>query len=370
MPPKIPIKSNLKKKGSYTFIGDDHIFCIESKISFQSDSEFLYIRKGYKLETDSVLFQLISSKIIIKVGTQSIDIVISRDLGNTENIIFDKYRFHRPLIDERKYDYSGEIPKLLEDDDENVNENDCLKFGECMTFVNQKKNSRKMDEMLKAFNSPAVLQTTNGNAFGATENDEDNIKAIKKIPNLQKNDAAVPQAGESYAIVRRKVIENASPYHISFVIHQYNNVNITLEANADRGNHFYPKFCMYDTNPEGRTFHKLLSGKYLENYTTDEEKEIYLSYYYNADTIVLQSRNLEQVEKEMELEMKENIDKSKHTKSVENDSSTNKKRKKNDDELDDISHRKTTSKIVGGKSHKRTRKNIKPKPKIKKMQKK
>ena len=106
---------------------------------------------------------------------------------------------------------------------------------------------------------------------------------------------------------------------------------------------------MYDTNPEGRTFHKLLSGKYLENHTTDEEKEIYHSYYYNADTIVLQSRNLEQVEKEIELEMKENIDKSKHTKSVENDSSTNKKRKKNDDddELDDRSHRKTTSKIVG-----------------------
>ena len=48
----------------------------------------------------------------------------------------------------------------------------------------------------------------------------------------------------------------------------------------------------------------------------------------------------------------------------------NEKKNDDDDELYDRSHRKTTSKIVGWKSHKRTRKNIKPKPKIKKMQKK
>ena len=61
-----------------------------------------------------------------------------------------------------------------------------------------------------------------------------------------------------------------------------NGVNITLEANADDGAEYYPRFGFYDTK---KTFHKL-----------------FVDMYENGTTVVLQSRPVEDFLKEFATE--------------------------------------------------------------------
>ena len=107
--------------------------------------------------------------------------------------------------------------------------------------------------------------------------------------------------GESYAIVRKKINENTA-YHASFVVYTHDGVNITLEAEADAGPSYQPKFCLYDTNPEGNTFHRRWSAELYKKSKNENHQFRYKALYNNGETIVLKSRILSDILSELEKE--------------------------------------------------------------------
>jgi hypothetical protein len=291
------IKTNIIKSGEYRFIKDGTFAIKPIKppnqvgynmvAEFQTTSDYLYVRSDYKINQDSALQNLINNKFIINTGTPKLTVKLGgRDVQSDYN----EYKFYRPLKDERIYDPQG-FPK---EDMVSLNENDCLKFGECLTFMNQTFDKNKFNELLRAETGPAMLQSTTETPFGATSNDKDNIKILNEINKNDKNNFAIPKNGESYAIVRKKIVTGKSPYHIAFVLYTHNNVNITLEAEADNRNDYQPKFCFYDTNPDGYTFHRRWSGELFKNDTSEEGSDRYNSLYNNGETIVLKT-NLDNI---------------------------------------------------------------------------
>jgi hypothetical protein len=298
-PKKVTIKSNFFKKSPYIFT-KDAAFAIEPQppydYDFQTHSDFLYIRNDVQIDQSSALANLINNNFIIKTGiTKDLTVNLS-GIDITRNYI--EYKFYRPLIDERVY--VGDAPI---DDDKSINENDCLKFGECITVANQTYNKSKLDTMLKAQTGPPVLQSSLTNKpFGATEYDKDNIAILKTIPVDKKNNYAVPTNGESYAIVRTKIVAGA-PYHIAFVLYTHNNVNITLEAEADNKNNYTPKFGFYDITPNGKTFHRRWSAELYKDSSDPDKQHRYDVLYNNGETIVLKTRKLNDIIKEMAAEV-------------------------------------------------------------------
>ena len=297
---KVKIKSNFFKKIPYIFTKDTS-FAIEPQppydYDFQTHSDFLYIRKDFQIDQTSALANLINNNFIIKTGiTKDLTINIS-GIDITRNYI--EYKFYRPLTDERVY--VGDVPI---DDDKSINENDCLKFGECITFANQTYDKTKLDTMLNAQTGPPVLQSSLSNKpFGATAYDKDNISILKTIPKDKKNNLAVPTNGESYAIVRKKIFSGNAPYHIAFVLYTQNNVNITLEAEADNKNDYTPKFGFYDITPNGKTFHRRWSAEMYKDSTDLDKQFRYNVLYNNGETIVLKTRKLNDIIKEMSAEL-------------------------------------------------------------------
>ena len=292
------IKTNIIKSGEYRFTKDG-AFAIKpikpptqagyTMVSeFQTTSDYLYVRSDYKINQNSALQNLISNKFIVTTGMPKLTVKLG---GLDIQSDYVEYKFYRPLKDERKYNSQG----FPEEDRVSINENDCLKFGECLTFMNQTFDKNKFNELLRAESGPAMLQSNTTNIpFGATENDKDNIKILKKINKDDKNNFAIPKNGESYAIVRKKLVIDKSQYHIAFVLYTHNNVNITLEAEADNRNDYQPKFCFYDTNPDGYTFHRRWSGELFENDASEEGSNRYNSLYNNGETIVLKT-NLDNI---------------------------------------------------------------------------
>ena len=291
------IKTNIIKSGEYRFIKDGTFAIKPIKppnqvgytmvAEFQTTSDYLYVRSDYKINQDSALQNLINTDFIIKTGITKLTVKLG---GLDVQSDYNEYKFYRPLKDERTYDSKG-LPK---EDYVSINENDCLKFGECLTFMNQTLDKNKFDELLRAETGPPMLQSNTNTPFGATENDKDNIKILKEINKNDKDNFAVPKNGESYAIVRKKLVLDKSQYHIAFVLYTHNNVNITLEAEADNRNDYQPKFCFYDTNPEGYTFHRRWSGELFKNDTSTTGSDRYNSLYNNGETIVLKT-NLDNI---------------------------------------------------------------------------
>jgi hypothetical protein len=286
------IKTNIIKFGEYSFT-KDRAFAIKPVkppkqvgytmlAEFQTTSDYLYVRSDYKINPDSALQNLINHDFIVKTGITKLTVKLG---GLDIQTDYNEYKFYRPLKDERMYDSSG----FPNEDNVSINENDCLKFGECLTFMNQTFDKNKFDELLKAQTGPSMLQSTTNRPFGETINDKDNINILKKITSNEKNNLAIPKNGETYAIVRTKVVADKSPYHIAFVLYTHNNVNITLEAEADNRNDYQPKFCLYDTNPDGHTFHRRWSGELFKNDTSTAGSDRYNSLYNNGETIVLKT---------------------------------------------------------------------------------
>ena len=291
------IKTNIIRYGEYRFTKDG-AFAIKPLrppkqvgytmvAEFQTTSDYLYVRSDYKINQDSALQNLITHKFIIKTGIPKLTVKLG---GLDVQSDYNEYKFYRPLKDERIYDSQG-YPK---EDMVSINENDCLKFGECLTFMNQTFDKNKFNELLRAETGPPMLQSTTYKAFGATIYDKDNIEILKNIKRDEKNNLAIPKNGETYAIVRKTVVPGKSPYHIAFVLYTHNNVNITLEAEADNRNDYQPKFCFYDTNPDGNTFHRRWSGELFKNDTSEDGSNRYNSLYNNGETIVLKT-NLDNI---------------------------------------------------------------------------
>ena len=297
----------IKSSGKYRFISsnietENADFVIEPLYKqgfvtkFQNDSPFLYIKTNIRdkiinrnLEANSssdysALKNLIEHNFLVTDNVEvEIKLTTNRELGTTQTHKYYKYKFYRPLIDKRKYDEKGN-PDF--DDTISMNENDCLQFGECMTVVNQKHDKILFDKIIQAPETAPFLQFKKDDdkeerKFG--EKDELNVKYLEDI--VEKDNNAAPMSGESYAIVRKKFVEGVADFHIAFVLCRHGNINIALEASADQGNEYYPRFGFYDINPDGKTFHKS-----------------YSTFYTNAETIVLKSRNIDTVLNEMEKE--------------------------------------------------------------------
>jgi hypothetical protein len=288
-------KTQLAKIGRYLFT-KDKIFGIQpipernKYAEYQIYSTDLYVLDEYviyMMESGSALANLIIAGIIVYEGKVDIR------RGGLD-IRYRIYRFYKQLSDERKYTEDG-LPDY--EDSTSVNENDCLKFGECLTFANQTLNKPLMERLLKTDKSPPVLQTVHtGKIFG--ESDKKNVTLLKDLRESETDNYAVPVSGQCYAIVRKKIAKN-TPYHIAFVLHTHAGVNITLEAEADNGADYQPRFCLYDINPDGNTFHKNWSAELYKTSSEEDDRVRYDALYNNGMTIVLKSRRVVDIEREL-----------------------------------------------------------------------
>ena len=245
--------TQFKKNGEFV-VTNDGAFAIRPEqyvdfISFtQRDSIGLYIRDGLQL-VDSPLKRLIDRKFIVSDGKLH---KITRSPGN-----YYRYTFFRPLIDKRKY--LG--PHQPIDDDTRVNENDCLKFAESISVASNTLKKTVFNKLIRSNSSPCVYQAKEVPLlFG--ESDLKNRKMLTKIAIT--DHSVFPSAGESYAIVRRELVMGSAPFHIAFVLYSNNGANITLEANADDGPEYFPRFGFYDSK---KTFHKLFVNLYANGIT-------------------------------------------------------------------------------------------------------
>lgn len=317
-------KTNIKRNGNYRFTSDG-LFAIEPVIpldknylpQFQSDSIYLYIQQDKAnsiINETSALSNLIKNKFIILDTLEPIKNLSMKLSGLDVTNTYKKFIFHRPLIDKREYDPINKKPigKWT-----STNENDCLKFGECMTIANQTGDKRLFNETIQKYEGPSVLEvksvkkSVKQKNFG--EDEELNIKLVNQIEDSKKNNNAVPENGESYAIVRKEGIVGFADYHIAFVLYTHQNINITLDASADAGHEYYPRFAFYDINPSGLTFHKM----FVEHYT-------------NGETIVLKNRNIDVVLKEIDEEnAKSSVNNSKRRKIGSGKKRSSKKKSKN-----------------------------------------
>lgn len=301
--------SNIYKYGTRTNIKyiftDDNMFGLEV-INSSLDSYYLYINIDATIDPSSPLAKFIADGFIIRVAEND-DIPISEKNDGMEleeelddpiilqyqkrNDVFEdieggfyKYRFHRPLLDLR-YNEKGE--RVPENEDA-LNENDCLNFGECSTAKYMDIEKHNITAFPYKYQASVLESKETSVPFGIS--DELNMELLKNIPANKKDDFAIPEQGECYAMVRKEYRESVM-YHIGFCIYSHNGVNITLEANADNGREYLPAFGFYDRNPQGFTFYKR-----------------YVSIYDNGETIVLKGRNINDILKEINEEVLEQID--------------------------------------------------------------
>jgi hypothetical protein len=307
--------TRLIRIGDYTYT-KDRVIAIEpvtvgeedDELEDQTYSDKLYINQEHTIDPDSPLANLINDGIIVKKQT-SVSFATGKKKGKskskklsvakTKQPVYDVYEFYRHLKDNRTYDSEGN-PDY--DDDTAINENDCLKTAECLTIASQTRDKRLFETLLKANQSPPVLRTgITEKIFAETSEDKDNIKLLKQIELSKKNNYAAPEMGESYAIVRKRVDQNTA-YHAAFVIYTHDGVNVTLEAEADAGPTYQPKFGFYDTNPNGNTFHRRWSAELYKTSSDQGHKLRYNALYKNGETIVLKSRILSDILAELEKE--------------------------------------------------------------------
>lgn len=293
---KLDPNSNIYKYGSrrkidYIFT-EDNMFGLEV-IENSLDSYYLYVNIDATIDPESPLAKFIDEGFIVKVGENDdpeeddLDMPImlqyQKTPVNPEDIPggYYKYRFHRALLDLR-YDENN---KRIPENEDALNENDCLNFGECSTAKHMGLDKNNITTFPYNYETSILEAKENNIPFGIS--DEKNMELLKSIPSNKKNNYAVPNQGECYAIVRKEYRESVM-YHIGFCIYSHNGVNITLEANADNGREYLPAFGFYDTNPNGLTFHKR-----------------YISIYDNGETIVLKGRNINDILKEIDEEIEE-----------------------------------------------------------------
>lgn len=259
--------SSIIKIGNYVFTKDHNIAIIPT--SETTDSEYLYIRDDFVINTNSPLSKLIEGGFIIQDGKEDITIVRSSRTTPGQVYQYNKYKFFRPLKDYRAFVTNAKTREIRSD--EAINENDCLKMGECLTIASQTKDIKFFDKQIEQGEGPPVLKPKNiASNFG--EGHDENIDILNKIPYNEKNDHAIPEQGELYAIVNKEFSSNGigiSPYHIAFVIYNTGDINITLEAAADKDKRDNPAlFSFFDRESSAaNTFHKILSKFYPKGET-------------------------------------------------------------------------------------------------------
>ena len=298
----------MKRIGRFTIIDNGGNFAIRPRLDpgkaypeKQTYSHDLYIKTGFHLDESSPLKKFIDMGLIVESTNAS------PKKGYTA------YTFFRPLVDSINYDENGD--DRLDDmevkplnphipDPEIKNENDCLKFGEAMGIAIRYGNIDNVINHLQTDETDPKICLREDSAVLFGESITKNRKLYEKAGPI--NNHAIPEPGQSYAIVRKSSKKNrkgkiVADYHIAFVIYQEGGINITLEAEANAGREYFPHFSFYDTNPDGYTFHRrwagLLPGD-KEQFEADGEDEDgneityttsrYEDLYNNGNTIVLQ----------------------------------------------------------------------------------
>ena len=319
------VSRGICKEKQYMFT-NDLMFGIKVIEDTSHDSHHLYINEKATIDPLSPLAKFINRGLIIQVGY--LDTFVKRNKGEDVESVelhymkepevyekiegtFLKFRFFRKLLDTR-YSKSGLFSE--KEGKKYYNENDCLHFAEFLTMTHGVEPEQYTCPFPYNYEASALKAKTEDdvsdeNIFGMS--DEENIDLLTNIPMDQVNNNAIPQPGESYAIVRKEM-KNTNMYHIAFCLYSHNGVNITLEANADNGRLYLPTFNLYDTNPKGLTFHNR-----------------YRFVYDNSITIVLKQRNIDKVLQEIfhESETKMEIGGKKRKRKTQTQRRRNSKRK-------------------------------------------
>ena len=301
MKPVKPVMHKMYRNGNFTTTTNNK-FAIrplaeeDYKPDANTYSPDLYIRNDVVLDESSPLVKLMKMGLIVKSSTEF----------TKKN--YTAYQFFRPLLDTINYDEEGtklsraKKPRFEERPDPKIyTENDCLKFGEALAMAMRSGNMKYFINHLQTDVSDPKLCVTISDRktldFG--EHDDKNRNLYKNVLSGIDNQA-IPNPGQAYAIVRRKIIRKKAPYHIAFVIYQDNGINITLEAEADGGEDnpdgaYYPRFAFYDTDSNGYTFHRRWAGDLpgdLDIIVKDDGSTTtrYADLYNNGNTMVLESK--------------------------------------------------------------------------------
>jgi len=261
---------------------------------FHTTSNNLFIEDG-TIISSSPLDILIRNGILVSSG----QVVLPDGLKYTG------YTFYREFID-KNYHSIDKYRKLDKVPSDVLNENDCLKFAESIAVFMKFQNVIVFTKQLQQDLGPMVLQFKDAinnqsifrssrrdfTSFGIDDENNRRITQIlrEKLPEKVDNNA-VPDQGEIYAMVSSKHIDGKSDYHIAFVIYNDNNINITLEAEADNGLNYQPKFCIYDRQHQGNTFHRRWTGELYQNRTSKNDKQRYKGLYNNGHTVVLSMKH-------------------------------------------------------------------------------
>jgi len=257
----------------YTRKGE-YIVSKDCEIALKGESsDSLFIRTNYNIPVSSLktliddgYLKIIGSNIRLTIKTGGIFIPICNDNE------YNEYQFVRPLKE------TAPEPK---------SENDCLNFAE---FLAAEIHGVKAAYSIfpYKFDTSMLQSKENKEQFGYSN--KRNIELLKLIPMEKKNDNAIPNDGEAYAVVRSSYTRGGSPYHIAFVIYSHEGINITLEAAAlpdeDTRTEVLPQFSFYETSQGAMTFHRVVSEAYE-----------------NGQTIVLEARNTETVIDEIQNEL-------------------------------------------------------------------
>tara|TARA_Y100000361_G_scaffold154346_1_gene179809 strand:+ start:647 stop:1720 length:1074 start_codon:yes stop_codon:yes gene_type:complete len=262
---------------------------------------FIYVKSEYVDNlNDSPLRELINRGKLLLVDE---DLTIEMKLFN--RIQYLKDDLNNPI----KYNKYQFYRKLVQSNDRDKNENDCLDFSEYLTtsihnkldLVNPSLSLLPYRYDVITLQAKHLPEHDENNIFGDT--DEQNIDIVNSIDNNYKNHNANPDQGENYAIVTTEQFTQEeeeefydvngrstviTPYHVANVIYKIGKINITMEAaegsHANIKSH-YPKICMYSTNNNKYNFHKIWSKTY-EKYNIKQNGRSL-----KMETIVLQSRD-------------------------------------------------------------------------------
>ena len=291
------LKTSIVPRGNYLFSGGSHRFAICDR-----SSKHLYVGVGVKLDADSPLQMLIDGGVLVKEA-KTVSITVGPG-GKTNK--YHKYTFFRPLVDE------GFVEGAEERDPRKLNENDCLNFSEFLTAYYGRVGgvpglgsaaaasaaaAAAIPVLPYAYKASVLASDATGDRFGVTN--AKNRAMVSRVPRGDRNDHAVPQPGQTYAVVRSAKTPGGADYHIEFVVYCDGNVNITLLASADHGQTFLPEFAMYDTDPAKRlTFHREITG------ANETDASVLYSYYGNGETIVLTGRDRDVVVGEIRAELR------------------------------------------------------------------
>ena len=251
-------KTGKNNKDTYHFSPDSNFALLASDKNTIAGEDVLFIKQDYieNIRPDSPLYRMIheidkSKGQLKKVSDEPVDYdLIGYKYYKKLVSVSDKYTETKNDANKKKI---NKFPHL---------ENDCLGFAECLsrgfthippdTAVLRSKHLTELTDIISCDD----YSRDNKPIFG--ECDEKNIQIALQTDTKYTNNNAVPEQGETYAIVTVNHGEvETTPFHATTVIYQTTDgkTNITLEAFAETKDQ-YPRFKLYTTDPDSEdTFH-------------------------------------------------------------------------------------------------------------------